>query len=171
MSTLRIPNLRALPVALFLTFAIFSSNLALQAKNPPSDACEMLPAGQLTKVLEQPFGAPAKSTAPAAFLDSPTGTDCTYQTRSGRSRTVLFRIYVESSPAAAQKTFKRLSAYYGPNKAVTGNWDSAYLDASHAIHVQKGNVRYYLNLDPIGSDKAKADKQLTDLATSIAGQL
>jgi len=171
MSHLRILNLRALPTAIFLTFAILSSNPVLPAKDVPSDACAMLPAAQLAKVLEQPFGPPTKSTAPAAYANSPTGTDCTYQSGSGTHRTVLFRIYVESSPAAAKETFNKLSVFYGPNKPVAGNWDSAYLDSKHAIHVQKGNVRYYINLNPIGSDTAKADKQLTDLATSVAGQL
>ena len=78
---------------------------------------------------------------------------------------------MESSPAAAKETFNKLSPYYGPNTAVTGNWDTAYLDARHAIHVQKGKVRYYLNLDPIGTDTAKTEKQLKDLATWVAGQL
>ena len=171
MSHKRILNLRALPTAIILTFVILSSNSALHAKDIPSDACALLPAAQLAKVLEQSFGPPAKSTAPAAYANSPTGTDCTYQTGSGHHRTILFRIYVESSPAAAKETFNKLSIFYGPNKAVAGKWDSAYLDSRHAIHVQKGNVRYYLNLNPIGSDTAKADKQLTDLASSVAGQL
>ena len=171
MSHLRISSLRALPIAMFLTLATFSSNLALQAKDPPSDACAMLPAAQLAKVLEQPFGSPTKTVAPAAFPSSPTGTDCTYETGKGLPRKLLFRIYVESSPAAAKETFKKLSAFYRPNTAVTGNWDTAYLDANHAIHVQKGKVRYYLNLDPIGTDTAKAEKQLKDLATWVAGQL
>ena len=78
---------------------------------------------------------------------------------------------MESSPAAAKETFNKLSVYYGPNTAVAGNWDTAYLDAKHAIHVLKGKVRYYLNLDPIGTDTAKAEKQLKDLATWVAGQL
>lgn len=171
MSYGRIFNPRALPIATFLTLTIFFSNQAVQAKDPPSDACAMLPAAQLTKILEQPFGSPAKTTAPAAFSGSPTGTDCTYQTGQGLPRKLLFRIYVESSPAAAKETFNKLSPYYGPNTAVTGNWDAAYLDARHAIHVQKGKVRYYLNLDPVGTDTAKAEKQLKDLATWVAGQL
>ena len=171
MSHKRILILRALSIAMFLAFAMLSSNPVLHAKDVPSDACVLLPAAQLAKMLEQTFGQPTKSTAPAAYANSPTGTDCTYQTGSGPRRTVLFRIYVESSPAAAKETFNKLSVFYGPNKAVAGNWDSAYLDSRHAIHVQKGNVRYYLNLNPIGSDTAKADKQLTDLATSVAGQL
>ena len=171
MSNLRISSPRALPIAMFLTLIMFFNNHALQAKDPPSDACVMLPAAQVAKVLEQPFGSPTKAIAPAAFPGSPTGTDCTYDTGKGLSRKLLFRIYVESSPAAAKETFNKLSPYYGPNTAVTGNWDTAYLDASHAIHVQKGKVRYYLNLDPIGTDTAKTEKQLKDLATWVAGQL
>jgi hypothetical protein len=170
MSYLRISNLRALPIAMFLTLTMFFSNHA-QAKDPPSDACVMLTAAQLAKVLEQPYGSPTKTMAPAAFPGSPTGTDCTYQTGKGLPRKLFFRIYVESSPAVAKETFNKLSAFYGPNTAVTGNWDTAYLDARHAIHVQKGKVRYYLNLNPIGTDTAKAEKQLKDLATWVAGQL
>jgi hypothetical protein len=171
MSYFRISSPGALPLAMFLILIMFSSNHALQAKDPPSDACVMLPAEQLAKVLEQPFGSPARTVAPAAFAGSPKGTDCTYATGKGLPRKLLFRIYVESSPAAAKETFNKLSALYGPNTAVTGNWDAGYLDARHAIHLQKGKVRYYLNLDPIGTDTTKAERQLKDLATWVAGQL
>ncbi len=171
MSYSRISSPRVLPIAMFLTLITFFSNHALQAKDPPSDACVMLPAAQLAKVLEQPFGPATKAIAPSAFSGSPTGTDCTFRTEKGPERELLFRIYVESSPGAAKETFNKLSAYYGPNTAVTGNWDTAYLDAAHAIHVQKGRVRYYLNLDPIGTDAAKTERQLKDLATWVAGQL
>jgi hypothetical protein len=82
-----------------------------------------------------------------------------------------FRVYVDPSTAVAKDTFTKLSAFYAPNKPVAGNWDIAYLDAHHAIHVQKGKVRYYLNLNPIGTDAAKAEKQLITLATWVAGQL
>jgi hypothetical protein len=171
MNIYRMPNLPVLPLAMYLACALACSNLALQAKDPPSDACAMVPVAQLAKVLEQPFSAPAKSTAPAAFAGSPAGTDCEYRTGKGLSRTLLFRIYVESSTADAKLTFNKLSVYYGPNKTVPGNWDIAYLDAKHGIHVQKGKVRYYLNLTPIGTDVAKAEKQLQTLATWVAGQL
>jgi hypothetical protein len=171
MSHLRIPSLRALPIAMFLTFAMFSGSLELLAKDPPSDACVLLPAAQLAKVLEQPFGPPTKSTAPAARFDGITGTDCNYQTAKGVPRKLLFRIYVDPTPAVAKDTFIKLSAFYGPNKAVAGNWDIAYLDAQHAIHVQKGKMRYALVLSPMGTDTAQAEKQLKDLATWVAGQL
>ncbi len=168
MSPLR---MRALPVGLVLAFAVFCSNLALEAKDPPSNACQLLPQAQLTKMMEQPFDAPAKTTAPAASQDGITGTDCTYRTSAGAPRTILFRIYVDPSASVAKNTFTRLSAYYGPNRAVPGNWDTAYLDSRHAIHVQKGKVRYYLNINPLGADAAKAEKQLKGLATLVAGQL
>jgi hypothetical protein len=169
MSYLRISSPGALPLAMFLTLVMFSGNHALQAKDPPSDACVMLPAEQLAKILEQPFGSPARTVAPAAFPGSPKGTDCTYAT--GKGPKLLFRIYVESSPAAAKETFNKLSSLYGPNTAVTGNWDAGYFDAGHAIHLQKGKVRYYLKLDPIGTDPAKTERQLKGLATWVAGQL
>jgi hypothetical protein len=171
MIRLRMPSLCSVSIVTFLTFAMFSNNLAVRAKDPPSDACLLLPAAQLAKVLEQPFGGPAKSTAPAAPYDRVTGTDCTYQTEKGTTRQLLFRIYVDPSTAVAKDTFTKLSAFYGPNRTVTGNWDFAYLDAKHAIHVQKGKVRYALVLSPIGADVAQAEKQLKDLVTWVAGQL
>ena len=171
MSQLLLPSQRALATAMLLTFSLLSSPLAIRAKDPPSEACALLPAAQLAKVLEQSFGSPTKSTAPAASFDGITGADCNYQNGTGIPRKLLFRIYVDPTPAVAKDTFTKLSAYYGPNKAVAGNWDIAYLDAQHAIHVQKGKMRYYLNLNPLGTDTAKAEKQLKDLASWVAGQL
>ncbi|HLY17475.1 MAG TPA: hypothetical protein VKR61_09630 [Bryobacteraceae bacterium] len=78
---------------------------------------------------------------------------------------------MESSPAAAKETFKKLSAFYGPNTDVPGDWDTAYMDARHAIHAQKGKVRYFLSLAPVGVDAARTEKQLKDLAAWVAGQL
>ncbi|HLY62107.1 MAG TPA: hypothetical protein VKV95_15305 [Terriglobia bacterium] len=171
MNCLKISPQRAFLIVTFLIPTLLFENHSLQAKDPPSDACSMLPAAQLAKVLEQTYGSPMKSVAPAAFRNSPTGTDCTYKTEKGSSRTLLFRIYVESSATAAKETFNKLSPYYGPNTAVTGPWDSGYLDGRHAIHVQKDKVRYYLDLSPVGNDKTKTEKQLTGLATWVAGQL
>jgi hypothetical protein len=170
MSYCRVFNPRALRVAV-LTLTVFFSDHALPAKDPPADACAMLPAAQLAKVLEQPFGPPSKSKAPAAFRGGSTGTDCSYQTGKGPSRELVFRIYVDASPEVAKDTFNKLSKFFGPSTAVTGDWDTAYLDPVHAIHVLKGKVRYFLNLDPVGTDTAKAEKQLKDLAAWVAGQL
>jgi hypothetical protein len=166
----RIPSLHILSIAIFLTFAIYSSNLVLQAKDVPSDACALLSNTQLAKVLAQPYSAPAKTIAPAA-QDRVTGTDCTYQTAKGVAHKVLFRIYVDPSTAVAKETFTQLSAYYAPNTATPGIGDTAYLDSQHAIHVQKGKVRFYINLSPVGTDTAQVDKQLKSLATWVAGQI
>jgi len=109
--------------------------------------------------------------APSAAFDRVTGTDCTYRSLKGEARQFLFRIYLDPSADAAKDTFVRLSAYFGPSKKVPGNWDIAYMDATHSLHVQKGKVRYYLNINPLMEDPPKVDKELTDLATLVAGEL
>jgi hypothetical protein len=153
-----------------LTLGLFFSNQALLARDIPSDVCTMLSGDQLAKVLKQPYHSTTKRSAPAVFRGSPTGTDCTYQATNAPSRVLLFRIYVESSPDAAKQSFDRFRPYSGPSTTVAGNWDSAYIDPEHAIHVQKGKVRYYLALDPVRADKALAEKRLQDLAAWVAGQ-
>ena len=160
---------RVLLLQFFLTWVVLTYALAVEAKEPPSNACTLLPATQVTKVLQQPFGSPAKTTAPAASFDMVTGTDCTYRGEKGSQ--LLFRIYVDPSVAVAKETFTKLSTFYGPNRTVAGDWDSAYFDAKHFMHVQKGKERYALVLSPIGADAAQAEKQLKDLATWVAGQL
>jgi hypothetical protein len=131
----------------------------------------MLSGDQLAKVLGQPYHSTTKHVAPAVFRGSPTGTDCTYETTNAPSRKLLFRIYVESTPDAANHIFDKFRPYSGPSTTVAGNWDAAYIDHDHAIHVQKGKVRYYLELDPIRADKAQAEIQVQDLAAWVAGQL
>jgi hypothetical protein len=161
--------LRVLPVRFFLTLVVLSSALVVEAKEPPSNACAMLPAAQVAKALQQPFGSPVETTAPAAPFDGVTGTDCTYRTDGGSQ--LLFRIYVDPSVAVAKDTFIKLSAFYRPNRSVAGDWDTAYFDPQHMIHVQKGKERFALVLSPIGADAAQAEKQLKDLATGVARQL
>jgi hypothetical protein len=161
--------LRVLPVQFFLTLMVLSSALMVETKEPPSDACAMLPAAQVAKALQQPFGSPVKTTAPAAPFDQVTGTDCTYRTDGGSQ--LLFRIYVDPSVAVAKETFIKLSAFYKPSRSVAGDWDTAYFDPKHIIHVQKGRERFALVLSPVGADAAQAEKQLKDLAAGVAGQL
>jgi hypothetical protein len=169
MSYWRTLLLRVNPVPFFLTLAVLTGALLAQAKEPPANACTMLPAAQVSKALQQPFGSPAKTTAPAASFDRVTGTDCTYRSEGGSQ--LLFRIYVDPSVAVAKDTFTKLSAFFAPNRPVAGDWDSAYFDPKHMIHVQKGKQRYGFILSPIGADAAQAEKQLKDLATWVAGQL
>ncbi len=168
---MRIPAARYCTTCAVVAFALLIGGQVVEAKDPPSDPCSMLTGAELAKVLGQPFGAAAKTTAPAAMLDHVTGTDCNYQTSGGNSMRLFFRIYVDPSMAVARDTFTKLSGNYGPNKPLTGNWDSAYLDSRHGIHVQKGKVRFYLGLTPVGADAADTEKHLSDLAAAVAAEL
>ena len=159
---------RSVLLATLLVFVILSWAAVLQAKDVPSDPCQLLPASQLSKTLGLTFGEPARSPAPPPFRDNPVGTDCSYATGSHQ---LLFRIYVDPTAAVARSTHDKVSMWYAPNKTVAGAWDAAYLDPKHAIHVLKGKVRYYLDYSASGSDAAKYEKGLTDLAAAIAAQL
>jgi hypothetical protein len=63
-----------------------------------------------------------------------------------------------------------LSVFYAPNTPVAGLGDEAYFDRIHALHVRKGKVRFYLNLEPMDFTPA-IEKELKDLASRVAGQL
>jgi hypothetical protein len=63
-----------------------------------------------------------------------------------------------------------LGKVYSPQTPVTGLGDEAYFDPQHALHVRKGKVRFYLNLDPVDS-AATVEKQLKDLASRVVGRL
>lgn len=174
MSHPRIPT-GALPVVMLLAFLMFSSGLSLQAKEPPSDLCALLPGAQLEKVLQEAYAPPTKSTAPAAFPGGVSGTECdyrndSYRTGRGLPRKVVFIVYVDASPAVAKDNFNKLTTFFGSlgtNTPLPGLGDAAYRDSGYAIHVVKGKVRYYINIIPIG----EKEKQLKDLVTWVAGQL
>jgi hypothetical protein len=105
--------------------------------------------------------------APRPFANTVTGTDCNYLAKGSK---LWFRAYVDPSPAASADLFTRLSKFYGTPKPVSGLGDEAYFDEQHALHVRKGKVRFYLNLEPVDSAPA-AEKQLKDLASGIVGRL
>jgi len=132
------------------------------AAQPPSDLCSLLPAATVTKVLGQTFSSPKTSVAPRPFPNTNQGTDCAYE--SG-GHTLVFRAYVDPSPAASTELFAKLKMYFGSGStAVSGVGDEAYLDKMHGLHVRKGKVRYFL-------DGAGTPKEKSDLAVGIAGQL
>jgi hypothetical protein len=56
------------------------------------------------------------------------------------------------------------------NTPVAGLGDEVYFDRIHALHVRKGKVRFYLNLEPMDFTPA-IEKELKDLASRVAGQL
>jgi hypothetical protein len=138
-----------------------------RAAEPPSDLCSLLPAAEVSKTLGRTYDSPQKSVAPRPFANTATGTDCNYPAKGSK---LWFRAYADPSPSAAADLFAKLSKFFGTPTPVTGLGDEAYFDSSHAIHVRKGKVRFYLNLDPIDSAPA-VEKQLKDLASRVAGRL
>jgi hypothetical protein len=133
------------------------------AAEPPADLCSLLPAAVVSKTLGQTYGPPGKTVAPRPYANTAEGTDCTYPTTSDY---LLFRVYVDPSPAASAELFAKLKNFFGRGSTpVAGLGDEAYLDASHGLHVRKGKVRFFI------SAKAANDKQLRDLASGVVGQL
>lgn len=134
-----------------------------RAAEPPADLCSLLPAAVVRKTLGQTYDSPLKTVAPRPYANTAEGTDCTYQSKSGD---LLFRTYVDPSPAAAAELFARLKSFFGRGSTpVAGVGDEAYLDTQHGLHVRKGKVRFFI------SAKAASDKQLGDLASGVVGQL
>ncbi len=150
-------------VSLLSALALLACSAALAAAaEPPSDLCSLLPASTLTKTLGSTYGAPKVSVAPRPYRNTNSGTDCTYE--SGH-KSLLFRVYVDPSPEASADLFARLKSFFGRGSTdVTGVGDEGYLDKQHAIHIRKGKVRYYISGDG-------TEKQIKDLAVSVAGQL
>jgi hypothetical protein len=148
---------------LISTCAVYSA----QAAEPPADLCSLLPAAEVSKVLGRDYDSPQKTVAPRPYQNTASGTDCNYLAKGSK---LWFRAYVDPSPSAAADLFARLSKFYGPQTPVNGIGDEAYFDAEHALHVRKGKVRFYLNLDPVDSASA-TEKQLRDLASRVSGRL
>jgi hypothetical protein len=157
-------------IAAVALFSFLSVSVAW-SKEPPADLCSLLPATRLTKVLNRNFDSPTKSTAPAAYRNTPTGTECDYAAKEGVPGKIVFITYVEPSAPAAKDNFAKLKMWFGPNTPVAGIGEDAYRDSNYAIHVQKGKVRYYINMVPIGTYTPEKEKQLKELADWIAGQI
>ena len=137
-----------------------------QAADAPPDPCSLLPATLVSSTLGGSYGTPEKSTAPRPYSNTVQGTDCTYSSKSGGGQ-LLFRIYFDHSVDEATGLHAKLKMFYSPPTPVSVG-DEAYFDPHSSIHVRKGNVRYYLSLGDAG---AAAQKQITALATQVAGQL
>jgi hypothetical protein len=148
---------------LLTTCAVHSA----KAAEPPADLCSLLPAAEVSKILGQAYDSPQKSVAPRPYANTATGTDCNYLAKGSK---LWFRAYVDPSPSAAADLFAKLGKFYSPQTPVAGLGDEAYFDPEHALHVRKGKVRFYLNLDPVSSAPT-VEKQLKDLASRVAGRL
>jgi len=162
---IRMIRLSLLATALLASAAIPPARAAA----PPSDLCSLLSAGEISKALGNAYDAPKKSIAPRPFPGTNEGTDCHYPAKSGGGELWL-RAYVDPSPAAATELFAKLRFFYSPPKPVAGLADEAYYDPRHGLHVRKGNVRYFLQLDTSNFTAAN-EKQLNDLAAMVAGKL
>ncbi|HEV2224865.1 MAG TPA: hypothetical protein VGR84_17875 [Candidatus Acidoferrales bacterium] len=149
-------------LAAFFLCALSGSQASYAA--PPADNCALLTPAQIQKVLGQPFGAPGESKWPPAYGKQPWGTQCQYNSQKGPDTKVTFIVYFEQTAAVAKQTFDKLSMWF-PAKSKPAIGDSAYMDNSHAIHVLKGKVRYYISIDPAN------EKQAKDLAASIAARI
>ena len=152
---------------------LFISTCALRsasANEPPADLCSLLPAAEVTKTLGQPYDSPQKSVAPRPYANTAEGTDCHYALKNNQASTLWFRAYVDPSPSTAADLFAKLSKFYGSQTPTTGLGDEAYFDEEHGLHVRKGKVRFYINLEPMDFTPA-IEKQLKDLASRVAGRL
>ena len=151
------------------TFLVTASAVhSASATDAPADVCSLLPAAEVSKILGQAYDSPQKSVAPRPFGNTVTGTDCRH--RSLHSK-LLFRAYFDPSPSAAVDLFAKLSKFYGTPTPISGLGDAAYFDEAHGLHVRKGNVRFYINLDPIDTFTPAMEKQLVDLAGRVSGRL
>lgn len=154
----------ALPLAVTFFLLVFRPNPAA-AKDLPSDICSLLTPQQLQKTLGQTFGAAQKTAALPAYMGQPEGTNCRYSDSGGHHEVILI-VYVDRSSDEAKQTFDKLSAWYPATSKPTGIGDSAYVDKSHAIHVLKGSVRYFIN-----AGSGASDTQVQALASAVAAQL
>jgi hypothetical protein len=138
-----------------------------RATEIPDDLCSLLPATEVSKTLGRTYDAPQKSVAPRPYANTATGTDCNYL---GKGSKLWFRAYVDPSPSAAAELFAKLGKFYSPQTPVPGLGDEAYFDPQHGLHVRKGKVRFYLNLEPMNFTPP-IEKQLKDLASLVIGRL
>ena len=150
------------------TFVLTTSAVhSVRATEPPDDLCSLLPAAEVSKTLGRAYDSPQKSVAPRPYANTAEGTDCNYLAKGSK---VWFRAYVDPSPSAAADLFARLGKFYSPQTPVPGLGDEAYFDPAHALHVRKGKVRFYINLEPMNFSPA-SEKQLKDLAKQVTGRL
>jgi hypothetical protein len=140
-----------------------------KAAEPPADLCSLLPATDIGTSMGRPYDPPEKSLAPRPFPNTATGTDCHYPSKNSGGK-LWFRVYVDPSPADATELFAKLSKFFGTATPLTGIGDEAYLDKQHALHVRKGKVRFYINLD-VASFTPANEKQIKELGSKVAGRL
>lgn len=149
-------NLYRISIAAAFLLVMCSVQLATAAE-APADLCSLLPVDVVSKTLGQGYDPPVKTAAPRLFPKTNGGTDCTYQSKSGN---LLFRAYVDPSPAAAVDLFARVRNIWGRGSTtVVGLGDDAYFDVNGGLYVHKGKIRF--------SVFGATDKQSRDLASGV----
>lgn len=149
-----------LPIATLLAVHFFA--VSAHATTEPPDPCSLLTPAQVGSVMQATYTAATKSVAPRPFENTVQGTDCRYKGRNP----LWFRIYYDGSANDATALFAKLKVFYSPNTPASGIGDEAYFDKEGALHVRKGNVRFYIN---IGTDKQQ--DRVRKLGEIVAGQL
>jgi hypothetical protein len=152
-------------IATFLVATFFIPSA--WATDPPADLCSLLAAAEVSKTLGRTYEPPEKSVAPRPYTNTPEGTDCNYSAKGSK---LWLRAYVDPSAAAATEMFAKLGDFYSPQTPVTDLGDEAYFDPQHGLHVRKGKVRFYLNLEEVDFSP-KIEKQLKELAGRVVGRL
>lgn len=152
-------------VILWFAFAVTQR---ARATAGPEDPCSLLKALQVSSTLGDNYAAPEKSVAPRPFADTAQGTDCQYKTVSGKGQ-VLFRVYFDASAAQAADLHARLKMFFGKDSTPARVGDEAYVDEKGAIHVRKGNARYFVSISQ--GDVPDVRKKVLVLATLVAGEL
>jgi hypothetical protein len=158
-----------LTTAVMMAVAFLPSHAPAE-KEPPADLCMLLSPADVEHAIGQSVNPATKSPAAKGTGKEVAGSNCVYEPKQvGTLHRILLIIYVDPSAAVAKDTFANFEKMYGVNAAVSGVGDTAYLDSAHAIHVLKDKVRYFIQISPV--DSATTDKQLKDLASSVASQL
>ena len=160
--------MRAVVVMGMMILGIGFAGQRAWATGTPTDPCSLLTAAQVSSALGDKYGAPEKSVAPRPFANTVQGMDCQYKTASGQDQ-VLFRVYFDTSAAQATDLHTRLKMFFGKDSTPATVGDEAYVDKNDAIHVRKGNVRYFLTISH--GDTPSGRKQILTLAALVAGEL
>lgn len=168
MVKLRRRDLRGVMILGMMVLAIGFSAQRTWATDAPADPCSLLTAAQVSGLLGEKYGAPQMSVAPRPFMNTAQGTDCQYKAASGRDQ-VLLRVYFDASAAQATDLHARLKKFFGKGSTSASVGDEAYVDRSDAIHVRKGNVRYFLTISHGNTPSGR--EQILSLAAQVAGEL
>jgi hypothetical protein len=168
MAELKRQEMRAVMVLGMMVLGFGFAAQRASATEAPADPCSLLTAAQVSSALSENYGSPEKSVAPRPFANTAQGTDCKYKTSSGQDQ-VLFRVYFDASAAQATDLHARLKMFFGQDSTPASVGAEAYVDNNDAIHVRKGNVRYFLAISH--GDTPTGRKQILALAALVAGEL